>query len=54
MLRLYRKPNKGLVGIDVSSTSVKLLELSVKGGRYWVESYGLYPLSDGSVVEKIF
>ncbi|EXB87830.1 pilus assembly protein PilM [Acinetobacter sp. 272263] len=52
MLRLYRKPNKGLVGIDVSSTSVKLLELSVKGGRYWVESYGLYPLSDGSVVEK--
>ena len=52
MLRLYRKPNKGLVGVDVSSTSVKLLELSVKNGRYWVESYGLSPLVDGSVVEK--
>lgn len=52
MLRLHRKPNKGLVGVDVSSTSVKLLELSVKNGRYWVESYGLSPLVDGSVVEK--
>ena len=52
MLRLYRKPNKGLMGVDISSTSVKLLELSVKNGRYWVESYGLSPLIDGSVVEK--
>lgn len=52
MLRLYRKPNKGLIGVDISSTSVKLLELSVKSGRYWVESYGLSPLLEGSVVEK--
>ena len=52
VLRLYRKPNKGLIGVDISSTSVKLLELSVKNGRYWVESYGLSPLFDGSVVEK--
>ena len=52
MLRLYRKPNKGLAGVDISSTSVKILELSVKNGRYWVESYGLSPLHEGSVVEK--
>ena len=53
MLRLYRKPNKGLIGVDISSTSVKLLELSVKSGnRYWVESYALVPLPDGSVGEK--
>ena len=52
VLRLYRKPNKGLIGVDISSTSVKLLELSVKNGRYWVESYGLSPLLEGSVVEK--
>ncbi len=52
MLRLYRKQNKGLVGVDISSTTVKILELSVKNGRYWVESYGLSPLIDGSVVEK--
>lgn len=52
MRRLYRKPNKGLIGVDISSTSVKVLELSVKSGRYWVESYALVPLSENSVVEK--
>ena len=52
MLRLYRKPNKGLVGVDISSTTVKLLELSVKNGRYWVESYAVMPLPENSVVEK--
>ena len=52
MRRLYRKPNKGLIGVDISSTSVKLLELSVKNGRYWVESYALIPLQENSVVEK--
>lgn len=49
---LYRKPKKGLLGVDISSTSVKLLELSVKDGRYCVESYGLMPLQENSVVEK--
>lgn len=52
MLRLYRKPSKGLIGVDISSTSVKVLELSVKNNRYWVESYVLVPLPEGSVVEK--
>lgn len=52
MRRLYRKPSKGLIGVDISSTSVKLLELSVKNDRYWVESYALIPLSEGSMVEK--
>lgn len=52
MRRLYRKPNKGLIGVDISSTSVKVLELSVKNGRYWVESYALVPLPESSVVEK--
>ncbi|WP_374571312.1 pilus assembly protein PilM [Acinetobacter sp.] len=40
------------MGVDISSTSVKVLELSVKSGRYWVESYALVPLPEGSVVEK--
>ena len=52
MLRLYRKLSKGLIGVDISSTSVKVLELSVKNNRYWVESYALVPLPEGSVVEK--
>lgn len=53
MLRLYRKPNKGLLGVEISSTSVKVLELSLKGaGKLMVESYALVPLAEGSVVEK--
>ncbi len=52
MLRLFRKQNKQLIGVDISSTSVKILELSKKNDRYWVESYGLSPLQAGSVVEK--
>ena len=52
MLRLYRKPKKGVIGVDISSTSVKILELSKKGDRFHVESYGLVPLPEGTVVEK--
>jgi len=41
-----------VLGIDISSTSVKLLELSRSGGRYRVESYAVEPLPPNSVVEK--
>jgi type IV pilus assembly protein PilM len=52
VLTLKRKQSKSVVGIDISSTSVKLLELSVRDGRYWVESYGVQPLPQHAVVEK--
>jgi len=52
VLKLLSKQNKQLIGVDISSTSVKILELSKKNDRYWVESYGLSPLYEGSVVEK--
>ena len=41
-----------LVGIDISSTTVKLLELSRKGFDYRVESYAVAPLSPEAVIEK--
>jgi len=41
-----------MLGIDISSTSVKLLELSRSSGRYRVESYAVEPLPPNSVVEK--
>ena len=31
----------GLLGIDISSSAVKLIELSHKGGTYRVDSYGV-------------
>ena len=41
-----------MLGLDISSTSVKLLELSRSGGNYRVESYGVEPLPANAVVEK--
>ena len=52
MISFGRKRNSSLVGLDISSTSVKLLELSLQDGRYRVESYGVEPLPANAVVEK--
>ncbi len=41
-----------MLGLDIGSTSVKLLELSRSGGEYLVESYGVEPLPENAVVEK--
>ena len=52
MLGLFGKKASALLGIDISSTSVKLIELSKNNGRYRVESYAVEPLPPNSVVEK--
>ncbi len=52
MLGLFGKKANSLLGIDISSTSVKLIELSNNNGRYRVESYAVEPLPQNSVVEK--
>jgi type IV pilus assembly protein PilM len=49
---LFTKKSDNLLGLDISSTSVKLLELSRSNGRYRVESYGVEPLPPNAVVEK--
>jgi type IV pilus assembly protein PilM len=41
-----------LVGLDISSTAVKLLQLSESGGRYRVEHYAVEPLPPNAVNEK--
>ncbi len=46
------KKGSPLLGIDISSTAVKLLELSEKGGRYRVESYAVEPLPPNAVTER--
>jgi type IV pilus assembly protein PilM len=52
VLPFLTKKNASLLGLDISSTSVKLLELSLQGDRYRVESYGVEPLPQNAVVEK--
>ena len=41
-----------LIGLDISSTSVKLMELSKAGRKYRIEGIGVEPLPANAVVEK--
>jgi len=41
-----------LLGIDISSTCIKLIELSRSGNRYRVEAYTVEPLPTNAVIEK--
>ncbi|WP_404368271.1 pilus assembly protein PilM [Marinobacter sp.] len=52
MFGLFGKKSNAVLGVDVSSSSVKLLELSKQGERYRVESYAVEPLPPNAVVEK--
>ena len=51
-MRFFEKAAPPLIGLDISSTSVKLLELSLSGGRYRVENYAVVPLPAEAVEEK--
>ena len=46
------KPSKGLIGVDITSATVKLLELKQCNDNYQVESYAVRPLREGAVVER--
>jgi type IV pilus assembly protein PilM len=56
MFAFLHRRKQPLVGLDISTTAVKLLELSQtagkNGGLYRVESYGVVPLPPNAVVEK--
>jgi type IV pilus assembly protein PilM len=49
---LKKKKATPVLGLDVSSTTVKLLELSYSGDRYRVESYAVSSLPQDAVIEK--
>jgi len=46
-----RKPSQ-MLGIDISSTTIKLIELSRSGDRFRVEAFAVASLPQDSVVEK--
>ncbi len=50
--QLFTRKTPQVVGLDISSTAVKILELSRSGNRYRVEAYAVEPLPPNSVVEK--
>lgn len=52
VLGLFQKKKVPVVGIDISSTAVKVLQLGKVGNRYRVDRYAVEPLPQGAVVER--
>jgi type IV pilus assembly protein PilM len=50
--RIGKRKGTPVLGLDISSTTVKLLELSYTGGNYRVESYAVSSLPQDAVIEK--
>lgn len=50
--QLFGAKAQNMLGVDISSSAVKLLELSKSGNKYRVESYTVEPLPPNSVAEK--
>lgn len=48
----FKKKSIALLGVDISATAVKLLELTRSGDTYRVESYAVEALPPNSVVDK--
>lgn len=51
-LRNFGRKSTNLLGVDISSTSVKILQLSGSSDKYKLENYVIRPLPLNSVVEK--
>jgi len=51
LARLGKKSNT-LLGLDISSTSIKIVELSAVGNGYRLDNYAIRPLPGNAVVEK--
>lgn len=51
-VKFVRTSPTALLGVDISSTAIKLLQLSRTGDRYRVEHYAVEPLPANAVVEK--
>ncbi len=49
---LFKPKKPPVLGLDISSTAIKLLELGKSGDRLRVESYAVEPLPPNSVIEK--
>ena len=49
---LFGKKTQQLLGLDITTSSVKLIELSLAGKRYRVDSYSAEPTPPSSVSEK--
>lgn len=51
-MSLFGNKQPQMLGLDISSTCVKLLEISKNKGKYRIDSYAVEPLPANAVVEK--
>jgi type IV pilus assembly protein PilM len=49
VFELFKNKHRSILGIDISSTSVKILQLSMMGNHYCVEGYGRAILPDNAM-----
>jgi type IV pilus assembly protein PilM len=52
VLQFLSRKTRTLLGVDINSSAVKLLELSLSNGRYRLENYVIRPLPVNAVMEK--
>ena len=48
----FAKRYRPLLGLDITTSSVKLIELTMSGGQYRVESYAAEPTPHNAINEK--
>ncbi|NOZ09573.1 MAG: pilus assembly protein PilM [Gammaproteobacteria bacterium] len=51
-MEIFAKKQQSIIGVDISSSAVKVLELSKSGDHYRVERYTVDPLPQNAVVEN--
>ena len=51
-MNLFNRKQPTVLGIDISTAAVKVLELSKTGARYRVESYAVAPLPQDAIIDK--
>ena len=52
-MRLFSSKRHHLVGVDVSATSAKLVNIKRQQGVFYLKSYGIERLAPGTVVDKL-
>ncbi len=51
-MKLFANKNEPVIGLDIGTSSVRALQLSVQGSSYRIEHFAIEPVGAGVVVEK--
>lgn len=52
VFKIFTNQKPRVLGVDISSTSVKVLELSKHNGKFYVEGFAVAPLPHNTIVEN--